>query len=126
MINIDKHIAYWKNGSEEDFEVAEQLIRSGKIRHGLFFLHLALEKLLKAHICLKSNDISPRLHNLTRLAELTKIDLQQERIDFLSDMNSFNIEGRYPEMWGAIPSLQGAEVLLQNTKEMMIWLKNRL
>jgi len=26
MVNIDKHISHWKNGAEEDFEVADHLI----------------------------------------------------------------------------------------------------
>ena len=50
MVNIEKHIEHWKNGSNEDFEVANQLIKSNKIRHGLFFLHLFLKKILKAFI----------------------------------------------------------------------------
>ena len=73
MVNIEKHINYWKGGAEEDFQVAEQLITSAKIRHGLFFLHLTLEKILKAHACRNSKDIAPRLHNLARLAELSGI-----------------------------------------------------
>jgi hypothetical protein len=40
MVNIDKHISYWRNGAEEDFEAAKQLIGSNKIRYVLFFLHL--------------------------------------------------------------------------------------
>ncbi len=100
MVNIDKHILHWRNGAEEDFEVADQLIRLSKTRHGLFFLHLTLENILKAHVCRNSGDIAPRLHNLTRLAELSGITFQQKHTDFLAEMNPFNIEGRYPEMWG--------------------------
>jgi len=57
MVNIDKHISYWRNMAEEDWEVANQLIASDKIRHGLFFLHLSLEKILKAHVCHNTKDI---------------------------------------------------------------------
>jgi HEPN domain-containing protein len=91
LINIEKHIAQWQKGAEEDFEVAHQLIKSSKIRHGLFFLHLTLEKILKAHICRNTNDIAPRLHNLIRLSELTDIAFELEQEDFLSEMNPFNI-----------------------------------
>lgn len=112
MVNIDKHTSHWQSGAEEDFEVADQLIRSGKIRHGLFFLHLTLEKILKAHACRNSGDIAPRLHNLARLAELSGISFRQEHMDFLADMNPFNIEGRYPEMWGLAPSREEADMLL--------------
>ncbi len=126
MVNIEKHVSYWKNGAEEDFEVADQLIRSNRIRHGLFFLHLTLEKVLKAHVCRNSRDIAPRLHNLARLAELSGIAFRQEDSDFLSEMNPFNIEGRYPEMWGPVPSREEADMLLQKTRGIFEWLKNQL
>lgn len=126
MVNIEKHVSYWKNGAEEDFQVADQLIRSGKIRHGLFFFHLALEKILKAHVCHNSKDIAPRLHNLARLAELSGIAFEQKDLDFLSEMNPFNIEGRYPEMWGPVPSREEADILLQKTGGIFEWLKNQL
>ena len=126
MINKEKHIEHWKNGSDEDFEVAQQLIRSNKVRHGLFFLHLSLEKILKAHVCSYNNDIAPRLHNLIRLSELSGIIFETTQTDFLSEMNPFNIEGRYPELWGTVPSQQEAEALLNKTEEILKWLKNQL
>ena len=126
MVNIEKHVLYWRNSAEEDFEAAIQLIGSNKIRHGLFFLHLTLEKILKSHVCLNTGDIAPRLHNLVRLAELSGITFQQERIELLAEMNPFNLEGRYPEMWGAIPSREEADTLIQKTKELFEWLKNQL
>ena len=126
MINTEKHIEHWQKGSNEDFEVANQLIKSNKIRHGLFFLHLSLEKILKAFICLHSNDIAPRLHNLVRLSELSGLTFEEKHTDFLSEMNPFNIEGRYPELWGASPTQKEAEELLSQTEEMLKWLKNQL
>ena len=47
MVGVEKHIAYWRNGSDEDWQVALELVGSGRTRHGLFFAHLALEKMLK-------------------------------------------------------------------------------
>lgn len=126
MVNIVKHISYWRNGAEEDWEVAKQLIESDKIRHGLFFLHMALEKILKAHICRSINDVAPRLHNLVRLAELSGIIFGQKQIDLLAEMNPFNIEGRYPEVWGTVPSRKESDMLKQKTKELFEWLKNQL
>jgi len=126
MVNIVKHISYWRNGAEEDWEVAKQLIESDKIRHGLFFLHMALEKILKARICRSINDVAPRLHNLVRLAELSGIIFEQKQIDQLAEMNPFSIEGLYPEVWGAVPSRKEADMLKQRTKELFEWLKNQL
>lgn len=53
MLNIEKHISYLKNSASEDWEISCDLIENNKIRHGLFFAHLALEKLLKALVSKK-------------------------------------------------------------------------
>ncbi len=50
-IDIQKQIKYWQHGAVEDWDVAENLVDQQKVRHGLFFAHLALEKILKAHVC---------------------------------------------------------------------------
>lgn len=126
MVNIDKHILHWQNGAKEDLEVAKQLIASDKIRHGLFFLHLAMEKIIKSHICRNTNDIAPRLHNLVRLAELSGISFEQRQMDLLAEINPFNIEGRYPEIWEAVPSPEEADIFIQKTEELFKWLKNQL
>lgn len=70
MINIEKQIAHWRKGSQEDWEVAKDLVERRRVRHGLFFAHLALEKILKAHACKALNDIAPPIHNLVRLVDL--------------------------------------------------------
>ena len=46
-ININKQIEYWVITGKEDWEVAEELVNNNRTRHGLFFAHLALEKVLK-------------------------------------------------------------------------------
>lgn len=68
MIVIEKQVAYWQDGAIEDWGVAKELIKRNKTRHGLFFVHLALEKLLKAQVCRRTQDLAPRVHNLVRLA----------------------------------------------------------
>ncbi len=126
MVNVDKHIAYWQKGADEDLEVGNQLVDSGKIRHGLFFLHLALEKLLKAHVCKHNKDIAPRMHNLIRLAELTEITFTQDQLDFMAEMNPYNIEGRYPELLAPLPSQEEILSIIKTVKELFVWLKNQL
>jgi HEPN domain-containing protein len=51
MLDIAKQVTFWRNGAQEDLTMAQELLESERIRHGLFFLHLALEKLRKAHVC---------------------------------------------------------------------------
>ena len=80
-------------------EVARDLVARGRTRHGLFLAHLALEKVLKAHVCRQTRDLAPKIHSLVRLAELALIELANEHLDTLAEMNAFNVEGRYPERW---------------------------
>jgi HEPN domain-containing protein len=97
MIDIAKQITYWRDSAKEDLDVARQLVDNGRTRHGLFFAHMALEKILKANICKHTQDLAPRLHNLSRLADLAALTLDTGNIEVLAEMNTFHIEGRYPE-----------------------------
>lgn len=105
-MNISEQIAYWRDSAREDFEVAEQLVAARKNRHGLFFAHLALEKMLKSHVCRAIQDVAPRIHNLVRLSELTGMALPEHYRMLLSELNAFNLEGRYPVPFVAKVSAQ--------------------
>ena len=107
MVDIGKQIAYWRSGAEEDWAVGRDLISRGRIRHGLFFAHLAVEKTLKAHVCRASGEMAPPIHNLVRLAEKAQVKLSEAQIDLLAEVNEFNIEGRYPQT--LLPILSAAE-----------------
>lgn len=96
MTNIPKQTEFWIQSAQEDFEVGSSLINSGKIRHGLFFIHLAVEKILKACVCKNQNKTPPKIHNLLRLAELAGLKLENEQEKLLAEINEFNLEGRYP------------------------------
>jgi len=122
MIDIDKQISFWRNSAGEDLAVARDLVDRNRIRHGLFFTHLALEKALKAHVCRATQDIAPRLHNLVRLAELAELDTRPTRLDILAEMNVFNIEGRYPDTLSPPPSREEAEHYMAQAEEVFQWL----
>jgi HEPN domain-containing protein len=126
MIDIGKQIQYWIVGAEEDWEVAQDLLKRDRVRHGLFLGHLALEKMLKAHVCRTTQELAPRSHNLIRLAELAGIHLTSDQMDILAEMNAFNVEGRYPESLQAPPSVLEGEQYLTRAKEVYEWLKNRI
>lgn len=96
------------------------------MRHGLFFAHLALEKLLKAHVCRQIQDLAPRIHNLSRLAELAAIKPSEKELDILAEMNAFQIEGRYPETLTPPPNQQEGQNYLTRAEEVYQWLMNQL
>ena len=92
----------------------------------LFFAHLALEKIPKAHVCLHTQDLAPRIHNLVRLAEMAEVELSAQQVDILAVTYSFSLKGRYPDMSLAIPSIEEASGYMKHAEEIFTWLKNRL
>ena len=122
MMDIEKQIDYWRQGSAEDWEVAVKLVKDGKSRHGLFFAHLALEKILKAIICSRTHGVPPKIHNLIRRSELAGLKLSDQQADVLADMNQFNLEGRYPEFYRLRVSLEEAKEFLTRSEEVLAWL----
>jgi len=97
MIDISKQIDYWRAGADEDWQVAVELVDAGRTRHGLFFAQLALEKLLKAHVCRATRDLAPRIHALLRLAERAGLMLPEDWRVFLARFDRYQLEGRYPD-----------------------------
>ncbi|MBI5814418.1 MAG: HEPN domain-containing protein, partial [Nitrospinae bacterium] len=101
-------------------------ISGGRNRHGLFFVHLALEKILKAHVCKFTNDIPPKSHNIIKLAELAGIELTgQQKADF-NIINGFNIEGRYAEELQPPPTKEQAAIYFKKAEEIFRWLTRLL
>ena len=121
-IDVDKQIAFWRGSGEEDMAVARDRVHRNRTRHGLFFAHLGLEKALKAHICRATKDIAPRLHNLIRLSELAELHPQPDYVDILAEMNSFNIEGRYPDTLSLPLSQDEAIEYMKRDDEVFQWL----
>jgi len=126
MINIETQIRHWRDSSLEELEVSRVLIAKKHVRQGLFWAHLTLEKMLKAHVCKQTGDLAPRIHNLVRLSELAGLDLAEDEIKFLGQVNDFNLEGRYGEYLGAVPELKQARGILRRVEEMLTWLNGKL
>lgn len=122
MVDIEKQSSFWRSSAEEDWDVARQLVANERTRHGLFFAHLALEKILKAIICKHSQDLAPKLHNLSRLYELAGLTLDTEKMEVLAEMNAFHIEGLYPESLTKPPAKAEALNYMTKAEEVFQWL----
>lgn len=126
MVDVEKQIDYRRSGAAEDWEVAEELVRASRPRHGLFFAHLALEKMLKAHVCRSTRDVVARVHSLLRLAERTGLELSEEQREFLARFDRYQIEGRYHDpLLGAV-SVAVAHAELRQAREIFEWLSRQL
>ena len=125
-MDVQKQIEFWKASAEEDFAAAESLLEKGHFRHCLFFAHLAVEKMLKAHVTRQTSDIPPRIHNLVRLAEIAGLKLELEQENFLREFGIYQLEGRYPDSEQISPDLDAAREEVSRAREMLKWLKAQL
>ncbi len=89
--------AYWINSAEHDLAAAETLFENAKYDWCLFIAHLVLEKLLKAFYVKQIGPVPPRIHDLLRLADIVNIEFDEETMEFLDGVNTFNISTRYPD-----------------------------
>ncbi|MBI2309972.1 HEPN domain-containing protein [Candidatus Collierbacteria bacterium] len=90
-------IQYWKKSAEDALSTAQELNKPGKYHHSLFFLHLAIEKILKAAYVKKRGETPPPIHDLVRLAEGAGLPMVQDYTKKLVEISSFNISARYDD-----------------------------
>ena len=124
-MDVERQIAYWRDGANEDFEVALVLMETGRVRHALFFAELALEKMLKAHVVKTLREVPPRTHNLIRLLELAELRLTEKQQEFLGRFQEYCLEGRYPESVPVPLDSAEAKTKMNQCQEMLQWLMNR-
>jgi HEPN domain-containing protein len=92
--------------------------------------HLILEKALKAaYIKATGEIIPPKIHNLTRLSELSSLSPDYETEKFLTIANKFHLEGRYPEYkveFYKTCTKEFAENNFNRIKEIYKWITSRI
>jgi len=126
MVNIDKQISYWESSALDDLTSAQILIERNRFLHGLFFCHLVIEKMIKAHVVKNTKEIAPRSHNLIFLAEKTDLHFDEDIEIFLGILMKYQLQGRYPDYNPIIPSQQKVNEYLKKTEELFEWLKTKL
>lgn len=94
---IKKRIRYWLETADHDYETMKVLFKSKRYSDCLFYGHIVLEKILKGLTVKETSEDAPPIHNLTRLVEIAKMDLDKETREFLAVVNRFNIRSRYPD-----------------------------
>lgn len=91
----EEAVRYWIISAKEDWEVAQDLFKSGKYNHALFFLQLTLEKLIKAIYVNRKDEHPLYVHNLVLLAQKADIKLTDNELADLKEISSFNVTARY-------------------------------
>ena len=125
--DVEGQIEYWRSLVNKDLTIAENLIvRDSETAYGLFFVHMALEKIIKAHVVKQTKSFPPKNHNLLALANLGRLGLSQEQSDFCGKINVYNIEARYPGIFAEPLTVEKAALYLAFAKELIIWLTAQL
>lgn len=126
MINIQKQIDYWKQGSDDHFETAGILIENKKYVHGLFFCHLSIEKIIKALIVKNTLDIPQKSHDIFYLTKIAGVELPVEMEQIAQILMKYQLEGRYPEYYPAVPEYNQVSDYFSQTRELLLWFRKKL
>lgn len=93
--------------------------------------HQTIEKILKAHFNSTNSDPAPFTHSLTLLAKKSNIYyiLPDKFKDFIDILEPLNIEARYPshkERLMKSLTKERCQQILENTKDLKLWIIERL
>ncbi|MEW5767120.1 MAG: HEPN domain-containing protein [bacterium] len=126
---MKRYIEYWLSSAAHDLEAAETLFQNKKYDWCLFIGHLVLEKVLKAFYVRDNQESPPRIHNLVRLSEHTRLPLTEVQRQFLADVNDFNREVRYPDIkqkFYQMCTKEFTQEQFSKIKEMYQWLLSQM
>ena len=92
-VNMRSAVKNWIASADYDLRTAANLFKSRRYIYVVFLCHLAIEKILKAIVCKRLNEMPPYTHNLNRLIELAGISLDEKHQEFIKDTlkNSFSV-----------------------------------
>jgi len=120
-----KHVSYWRTSADEDLAAARDMVARGHVRHGLFFLHLAVEKTLKGLLVQNKGTVPPKSHDLVQLAERAGVDVPDDTSRLMLRIARYCLEGRYPDSWIGPPDKATATALLADGEELLRWLDQK-
>lgn len=128
-VALRKDTQNWIALAEYDLETARHMLASGRYLYVIFICHLALEKMLKAHVTEVTQEMPAKTHDLIYLIRKAGLKLPPEYLDFAGRINNASIPTRYPEdIQRALNDYPRpvAEEYLQKTEELLKWLKQQL
>jgi len=130
MMTKQQYIDYWVETSENDWITVEALFAAKRYSHCLFWAHLVLEKLAKAHwVKNHEENVPPKVHNIVWLLEESKVKVSPEDMMFLEVFNRFQLSTRYPDYLRKIDEFCTEELTvnqLDKVKEIRQCLLNKL
>jgi HEPN domain-containing protein len=105
------------------------MLATGRYLYVVFLCHLALEKMLKAHVTEVTQSIPTKSHDLIYLVKKSGLTLPQPYLEFIGKINNASIPTRYPEdLQRALGEYSESVVrdYLRRTEEVLKWLRQSL
>ena len=127
---VDK-VRYWAELSDYDLDTAQAMLETRRFLYVGFMCHQVIEKILKAYWSMVLEEPPLKIHHLSRLAAKSGLidDLSEEQMDFIDSLEPLNIEARYPsykEQLMKVLTPEYCKELLDKTKALQSWIKDRL
>lgn len=122
-------IAYWRQSAEDNHTSMLNMFANGEFVWSLFVGHLCIEKLLKACYVKKVDTVTPRIHDLYKLAVRCSLVLTEKQMDALQYVTLFNIEARYEEYKREFYqkcNQEFAEQSIKTIEELRAWLLEKI
>jgi len=122
---------HWLRIADNDVKVAKTMLKTKQYLYVGFFCHLIVEKALKAVIAERTNGVPPKIHILTRLAELGGLvdELSDAQRNLLGMLTPLHIDGRYEEYKDTIKKTLTPEIcknLILEVEEFLCMVKKKL
>ena len=121
-----KDTANWIALADYDIETARHMITTERYLYVVFLCHLALEKLLKAHVAEFTQSVPIKTHDLIYLVKKCELELPEKYLDFIGKINTASIPTRYPDdLQRSLKEYPKsvAKDYLNQTAELIEWLK---
>jgi len=114
MMTKEQYVDYWVDTSQNDWITVEAMFTANRYLHCLFWAHLVLEKIAKAHwVRTHEDNIPPKVHNIVWLLEESNIEMTTKDITFLEVFNRFQLSTRYPDYLRKIEKLCTKELTIE-------------
>ena len=117
--------------SDYDFDTANAMLETKRYLYVAFMCHQTIEKILKAYWSKVMKEPPLKIHHLSRLAAQSGLinELQEEQLNFIDVLEPLNIEARYPsykEQLMRVLTPDYCRLLLSQTNELRLWIKDKL
>lgn len=124
-----KPLEEWFKQADYDLETAKAMFKTKRYIYTVFMCHLSIEKALKGLYANTFKKDPPKIHDLIYLLKKIDLELPYHNQDFLKILNELSIPTRYPdELEKLLKAYREEETrkLLNQTKELLLWLKEKL